>query len=168
MVWCCTVTLIPYRLLNDIFFRGEHWLNLFFSCDVGQLRHWEDDQKWSTHCVFSASCLICQTEVAGDMGHVVSVPMGLQPEPACSTMVDFSPLLAVGITEVAAAVPGLGLLSIFTQLHPPPWCCLGKAHGCRIGIRVLTNTESKTLWTRWDKLVCSMWGQCSAGLLFTV
>lgn len=54
------------------------------------------------------------------MGHVVSVPTGLQPEPACTTVVDFSPLLAVGITEVAAAVPGLGLLSIITQLHPHP------------------------------------------------
>lgn len=54
------------------------------------------------------------------MGQGVSVPMGLHPEPRCSTVVDLSPLLAVGVTEVAAAVPGLGLLSIITQLHPHP------------------------------------------------
>lgn len=58
------------------------------------------------------------TEVAGDMDHVVSVPVGIHPEPVCSTAVDFPPLLVVGVTEVAAAVLGLGILSILTQLHP--------------------------------------------------
>lgn len=60
------------------------------------------------------------TAVAGDVGQAVSVPMGLHPEAVCITVVDFSPLLAVGITEVAAAALGLGLLSIITQLHPHP------------------------------------------------
>lgn len=64
------------------------------------------------HVVFSTNCLTCQcgvrtsTEVAGDMDQVVSVPMGIHPEPVYSTVVDFSPLLVVGITEVAAAVLG--------------------------------------------------------------
>lgn len=77
-------------------------------------------------CDFSANCLTCQcgvrasTEVGGDMDQVVSVPMGIHPEPVCRTVVDFSPLLVVGVTEVAAAVLGLGVLSIITQLHPDP------------------------------------------------
>lgn len=72
-------------------------------------------------CKLTRQCDVrASTEVAGDVGQVVSVPMGLHPEPVCSTVVDFSPLLAVGITEVAAAVLGLGLLSIITQLHPHP------------------------------------------------
>lgn len=58
-----------------------------FSCDVGQLTHWEDEQKWNTCYGFSANCLTCQygvrgsTDVAGDMDQVVSVPMGIHPEP---------------------------------------------------------------------------------------
>lgn len=70
---------------------------------------------------------------------------GHHPEPVCSTAVDFSPLLVVGVTEVAAAGLGLGILSIITQLHPDPWCCLGKTPSWKTGIRVLTNTESDTV-----------------------
>lgn len=60
------------------------------------------------------------TEVAGDIDPAVSVPMGTHPEPICSTVLDFSPLPVVGVAEVAAAVLGLGILSIATQLHPDP------------------------------------------------
>lgn len=54
------------------------------------------------------------------MDQVVSVPVGIHPDPVCSTVVDFSLLLVVGIAEVAAAVLGLGVLSITTQLPPDP------------------------------------------------
>lgn len=124
-----------------------------FSFDVGQLTHWEDKQKWSTCYDFSANCSTCQcgvrasTEVAGDMDEVVSVPVGVHPEPVCGTLVDFSPLLVVGVTEVAAAILGLGFLRIITRLHPDPWCCLGKltAEGLESGIDQPLN---QTLWTR--------------------
>lgn len=57
-------------------------------------------------------------EVAADTDPVVSLPVGIHREQVCSTVVDFSPFLVVGVTEVAAAVLGLGILSIITQLHP--------------------------------------------------
>lgn len=50
------------------------------------------------------------------MDQVVSMPVGT----VFSTEVHFSPLLVVGVTEVAAAGLGLGILSIITQLHPDP------------------------------------------------
>lgn len=50
------------------------------------------------------------------MDQVVSMSVGT----VCSTEVQVSPLLFVGVTEVAAAGLGLGVLSIITQLHPDP------------------------------------------------
>lgn len=133
-------------------------VTFIFSSGVGQLTHWEDEEKWWTqYCFFlwivklNSVVAMASSKAAGDVCQVKSPPVGTHPVPVASSVVEFSALLVMGIPGVMGGVlQGGRAVNIVTQLL----CGLGRNSNPSIGIRVLTYSDLKALPRLWFEQAC--------------
>lgn len=103
-----------WKLLLSFFlcpFLDSVRVTFIFSSGVGQLTHWEDEEKWWTqYCFFlwivklNSVVAMASSKAAGDVCQVKSPPVGTHPVPVSSSVVEFSALLVMGIPGVMGGV----------------------------------------------------------------